>query len=89
MRRDNKEILIGYIGTLPDKDCKEIYYLLQGRDTPEYEMMIFDKVKLTQGQYTKLIWLWGKEKTDACIQILNDWIIKKNVNHPVAYYKNL
>ena len=89
MRRDNKEILIGYIGTLPDKDCKEIYYLLQGRDTPEYEMMIFDKVKLTPGQYNKLIWLWGKEKTDACIDILNNWIKEKNINHPVAYYKNL
>lgn len=89
MRRDNKEILIGYIGTLPDARCKEIYYLLHDDKTPEYELVIFDKVKLTQGQYSKLIWLWGKEKVEACIQILNDWIKKKNIDKPISCYKNL
>ena len=72
MRRTNKDILLGYIATLPDRECKDIYYQLLGRDTPEYELVIFDKVKLTQGQYSKLIWLWGKEKIAACIQILNE-----------------
>lgn len=89
MRRSNKEILLGYIATLPDKDCKDIYYLLQGKDTPEYELVIFDKVKLTQGQYNKLIWLWGKDKVEVCIKILNDWIVKKNINKPISCYKNL
>ena len=89
MRRTNKDILLGYIATLPDKDCKEIYYLLQGKDKPEYELVIFDKVKLTQGQYNKLIWLWGKEKVEECIKILNDWIIKKNIDKPISYYKSL
>ena len=89
MRRTNKDILLGYIATLPDKDCKDIYYQLLGRDTPEYELVIFDKVKLTQGQYSKLIWLWGKEKVAACIQILNDWIIKKGIDKPISCYKSL
>ena len=89
MRRDNKEILIGYIGTLSDKECKEIYYLLQNTKIPEYDMVIFDKVRLSQGQYSKLIWLWGKEKTDECIKILNEWIIKKNIDKPISCYKNL
>lgn len=89
MRRSNKDILIGYIGTLPDKECKEIYYLLQGHKVPEYELVIFNKVKLTQGQYNKLIWLWGREKVEACIQILNDWIEKKGIDKPISYYKSL
>lgn len=89
MRRDNKEILIGYIGTLSDKECKEIYYLLQNTKIPEYDMVIFDKVRLSQGQYSKLIWLWGKEKTDECIKILNEWITKKNIDKPISCYKNL
>ena len=89
MRRDNKDILIGYIGTLTDKECKDIYYLLQGKDIPEYEYVYFDKVKLTQGQYNKLIWLWGKDKLTECIKILNDWIKKKNIGRPISYYKCL
>lgn len=89
MRRSNKDILLGYIATLPDKDCKEIYYLLQSKDVPEYELVIFNNVKLTQGQYNKLVWLWGKDKTLACIDILNDWIVKKNIDKPISYYKSL
>jgi hypothetical protein len=85
----NKDILIGYIGTLSDKECKDIYYLLQNKDIPEYEYIIFDKVKLTQGQYNKLIWLWGKDKVDKCVKILNDWIIKKKIDKPISHYRNL
>ena len=89
MRRTHKDILLGYIVTLPDRECKEIYYLLQEKDTLEYELVIFDKVKLTQGQYNKLIWLWGKDKVEACIKILNDWMIKKNIDKPISCYKSL
>ena len=89
MRRSNKDILLGYIATLPDKDCKEIYYLLQGKDVPEYELVVFNNVKLTQGQYNKLVWMWGKDKTLACIDILNDWIKKKDITKPISYYKSL
>jgi hypothetical protein len=89
VRISNKDILIGYIGTLPDKECKEIYYLLQGKNTPEYEWVVFDKVKLTQQQYSKLIWLWGKDKLEECIKILNKWMVKKNIDKPLSCYKNL
>ena len=90
MRRDNKDILIGYIGTLSDKDCKEIYYLLQDiKGKPKHEVLEFDKVKLTQGQYSKLIWFWGKEKTDACIEILNEWLNRKQIDKPISCYRNM
>lgn len=80
---------MGYIGTLPDYKCKEIYYMLQGKETPEYDLVVFDKVKLTQGQYSKLIWLWGKDKTEECIKILNEWINKKGFDKQISCYKNL
>lgn len=89
MRRDNKEILLGYIATLPDQDCKEIYYLLQDIKAPKRETVEFGKVKLTQAQYSKLIWLWGKEKTDICIKILDEWMVRKNVTKPISCYRSL
>ena len=70
MRKDNKEILIGLIGTLSDKECKEIYYLITSiKEGYDYT---FNNVKLTEGQYNKLVWLWGKDKTDKCIKILDE-----------------
>lgn len=91
MRRSYKDILIGYIGTLPDKDCKEVYYLLQEKATPKSEFIVFDNVKLTEGQYNKLIWLWGKDKVEECIKILNEWIIKKGdkITKNFSCYKNI
>lgn len=89
MRVSHKDILLGYIGTLPDSECKDIYYLLQDKKIPNKELMEFDRVKLTTGQYNKLVWLWGKEKTDICIQMLNEWMEKKNVTKNISCYKNL
>ena len=89
MRKDNKDILIGYIATLPDNKCKEIYYLLTGlRD--KYDME-FDLVKLTNGQYNKLIWLWGEDKTFKCINLLNDWLKEKGdkITKNISHYKQL
>jgi hypothetical protein len=89
MRKDNKDILIGYIATLPDSKCKEIYYLLTGfRD--KYDME-FDLVKLTNGQYNKLIWLWGEDKTLKCINLLNDWLKEKGdkITKNISHYKQL
>lgn len=89
MRKDNKDILIGYIGTLSDDKCKEIYYLLTGlRDRYDME---FDLVKLTNGQYNKLIWLWGKDKTEKCITLLNDWLKEKGdkITKNISHYKQL
>lgn len=86
MRVDNKEILIGYIGTLSDKECKDIYYMLNELSIPKAEWIEIGKTKLTQGQYNKLIWMWGLDKTNDCIAILNAWLNKtdlkkKNISH--------
>ena len=87
MRRDNKDILIGLIGTLTDQECKDIYYLITGyKDNLDIQ---FDLVKLSYGQYNKLIWLWGKDKTDKCIEILNDWLKKKDITNNISCYKQL
>lgn len=89
MRRSNKDILIGYIGTLSDKDCKEVYYLLTGKQ--DGLDLTFDLVKLTDGQYNKLVWLWGKDKTDKCIQILNEWLLDKGdkITKKISHYRQL
>lgn len=89
MRVSNKDILIGYIGTLSDKECKDIYYLITGyKDNLDLE---FGNVKLTDGQYNKLVWLWGKDKTDACIQILNEWLLNKGekITKKISHYRQL
>jgi hypothetical protein len=74
-RINNKDILIGYISTLTDRECKDIYYLITGSK----DKYTFSKglVKLTDQQYNKLIWIWGKEKADRCIDILDEWMQKK------------
>lgn len=74
-RINNKDILIGYISTLTDRECKDIYYLVTGNK----DKYTFSKglVKLTDQQYNKLIWIWGKDKTDKCIDILDEWMQKK------------
>lgn len=89
MRKDNKEILIGLISTLSDKECKEIYYLITSiKDGYDYT---FNNVKLTDGQYNKLVWLWGKDKTDKCIKILDEWLESKGdkITRKLSHYKQL
>jgi hypothetical protein len=87
MRKDNKDILIGLVGTLTDQECKDIYYLITGyKDNLDIQ---FDLVKLSYGQYNKLVWLWGKDKTDKCIEILNDWLKKKDITNSISCYKQL
>lgn len=90
MRRDNKDILIGYIATLSDKECKDIYYALNDIKIPKRELIEFDLVKISQGQYSKLIWMWGKDKTDECISILNEWLGRTVLRNPfVSHYRML
>jgi hypothetical protein len=89
VRVDNKEILIGYISTLSDKECRDIYYLLNELKTPKQEWVEFDKVRITTEQFNKLIWLWGKDKTLVCIDILNKWLNKKNITKPISHYRQL
>lgn len=89
MRIDNKEILLGYIATLPDSKCKDIYYLLTGIDNG----LSVKKglVELTDGQYNKLIYIWGKDKTDKCIELLNEWLEKKGeaITKKLSHYRQL
>jgi hypothetical protein len=91
MRISNKEMLQGLVQTLTDEECKEVYYLLTGKDRINPQYIYFDRVKLTNGQYNKLVWAWGKEKTSECIKILNDWLIKKgdNVSPYMSHYKSI
>ena len=90
MRVDNKEILIGYIATLSDKECKDIYYWLTDKKIPLHDFLEFNNVKITQGQYDKLIWMWGIDKTNECIKILDDWLSKTELkNKYLSHYKQL
>ena len=89
MRVDNKEMLLGLVATLTDRECKDLYYLITERTGGKKSYIEFDRVKLTEGQYNKLIWLWGKEKVIACIDILNKWLIKKNITKPISHYRNI
>ena len=89
MRISNKDILIGYIGTLSDSECQELYYYLTGIKTKHnYKKGL---VELTGGQYDKLIWLWGKDKTDKCIDMLDEWLKEKGdkINKRISHYRQL
>jgi len=89
MRNTNKDMLLGLIGTLSDSECKEIYYLITGKkDKLDIKNGL---VELTTGQYNKLVWLWGKDKTDKCIEILNEWLEKKGsaITKKLSHYRQL
>lgn len=88
MKCTNKDILLGLIGTLTDNECKDIYNFIIDREYKK-EYLEFDLVKLTEEQYSKLIWLWGKDKTDKCIDILNEWLKVKNITKKISHYKQL
>lgn len=89
MRTTNKDMLLGLVGTLTDKECGEIYFLITG--VKQGLDVIKGKVTLTQGQYDKLIWLWGKDKTDKCIEILNEWLESKGdkITKKISHYRQL
>jgi len=90
MIRTNKDILLGYISTLNDNECRDIYYKLVDKEFVDANLLKFDKVTLSNVQYNKLIWGWGKDKTDKCIGILNDWLSKRNENlKHFSCYKHL
>lgn len=89
MRRNHKDILIGLVGTLSDIECREVYYLIKDIKEPVLDWIEFDRVRITRKQYTKLIWMWGEYKTKKCIDILNEWLIKKNVTKTISHYHNI
>jgi hypothetical protein len=89
MRRSNKDILIDYILTLSDKECRDAWFILQNKTLPNEEKLEFDLVKLTQQEYDKLIWMWGKVKTDRCVGILNEWLKDKDISRPLHHFRQL
>lgn len=89
MIRTNKDILIGLIKTLSDNDCREILYFITDKEYKEDNLLHFNLVTLTKDQYSKLIWLWGKDKTDKCINILNDWLENKKIKKKLSCYRQL
>lgn len=91
MRRTNKDILLGLVGTLTDEECKEIYYIITTVKDSDKKDVVRDLVKLTSEQYNKLVWLWGLDKTEKCISILNEWLKKKDkdITRKISHYKQL
>lgn len=89
MRKSNKEILMEYVATLSDEQSRKAWYILQDLEVPMCEWYVNDKVRLSTVQYNKLISMWGEEKTKSCIDILNEWIIKKNITKNISCYENI
>ena len=93
MRKDYKDILIGYIQTLSDEDCHNLYFLLTTTGTGYMDKRTWSSgyVKLTPDQYNKLVWMWGKDKTDKCVGILNKWLEKKEdwARNKISHYRLL
>lgn len=89
MRRDNKDILIGLVGTLTDEECKELYYYITGKQEG-YDIEV-GRVHLTNKQYNKLIWMWGEDKTSKCIKLLDEWLESKGdkISPFLSHYKQL
>ena len=85
-------MLLGYVNTLSDQECANIYFLIHGvmKDTryiyfnSEGEEIFVDEtkadkstfIKLTRNQYGTLLYKFGKEKLIECIKIL--FIASKN-----------
>lgn len=89
VRKNDKDLLIGLVGTLSDSQCRDIYYLI----TSKLDRLNIKRglVELTDGQYNKLIWLWGRDKVDRCIEILNKWLEDKGdkITKKISHYRQL
>ena len=83
---DYKETLIALIVSLPNKDCIDIYNLIADKEYKK-EYITFGKVSIAEQQYSKLLYMWGKDKTTICIGILNDWLTKKNITKKFSHYR--
>ena len=86
---DSKEILISYIATLTNSECKDLYYLITERRRDHDWIKFGERVKITTEQYNKLMWLWGKDKLDCCIKILDEWLVSKEITKQISCYKSL
>lgn len=85
----NKEILLGLVGTMTDDECRDVLYFITDKEYVEDNIVVFDLVRITKEQYNKLIWMWGVDKTNKCIGILNEWLKKKNITKKISHYRQL
>lgn len=85
----NKDILIGLVGSMTNDECRDVIYFITDKEYKEDNIVEFNLVRLTKEQYNKLIWLWGEEKTSKCIEILNEWLSKKNITKKISHYRQL
>lgn len=101
LRMTSKEMLLGYINTLSEQDCANIYFVCKDIvEQPNY--LYFDKdaniitfaeaqevfhIKLTRNQYSELVAKWGEKKTKECIQILAIHNTQKNRLYEFSSYR--
>lgn len=77
----NKELLLSYINTLPEKDCKRLYLILKDEVDNQGDWCYFNcygervnsplgaTVMLTPRQVNLLLNLWGTKKTKDIIAL--------------------
>lgn len=88
MRRSFKDILIGYVGTLTDRECQDVYYAINDMRLHKVDWVEIGNVKLSRGQYSKLMDWWGKDKFDKCVEILDEWLSNTELRFKFAsHYK--
>lgn len=85
----NKDILISMVSKLTDDEARDIIYFISDKEYVEDNIIEFDTVRITKNQYSKLIWLWGYDKTNKCIDILNDWLKSKTITRKISHYRQL
>lgn len=85
----NKDILLGLIGSMSDNECRDVLYFITDREYEQSSLVEFGLVHITKDQYNKLVWMWGEEKTKACIEILNKWLSTKNITKKISHYRQL
>lgn len=80
----DKDMLLGYIGTLPEYKCKDIYLKLISKD--DRYIRHYGLVQLTTSQYNRLLFRYGYEKLMWCIEFLNNWFKnKEDGNYLMSY----
>lgn len=85
----NKDILLGLVGSMTDNECRDVLYFITDREYEQSSLIDFGLVHITKNQYNKLVWMWGVEKTKACIEILNKWLSAKNITKKISHYRQL
>ena len=85
----NKDILISMVSKLTDDEARDIIYFISDKEYIEDNIIEFDTVRITKNQYSKLIWLWGYDKTNKCIDILNEWLQSRTITRKISHYRQL